>query len=101
MYVTGGIKVRFFPYVVGYMNNQREDKKNETMNDGDIILESDDYALNHMATSSILLGNMKLKYWSPDFVVIERWLIWIDIDGIPLKAWSKESITKVTNKWEP
>ncbi|PWA92351.1 hypothetical protein CTI12_AA080040 [Artemisia annua] len=33
-----------------------------------------------------------------DFVSDER-VVWVDIEGIPLHAWSRETFTKIGNKW--
>ncbi|GJX06751.1 nucleotide-binding alpha-beta plait domain-containing protein [Tanacetum coccineum] len=35
---------------------------------------------------------------SNDFTINER-VTWVDIDGIPLKAWSKNTFTRITSKW--
>ncbi|GJR16471.1 RNA-directed DNA polymerase, eukaryota [Tanacetum coccineum] len=36
---------------------------------------------------------------SPDFVSEER-IVWMDIEGIPLRAWSRETFKKIRKKWE-
>nr|GEZ16454.1 RNA-directed DNA polymerase, eukaryota [Tanacetum cinerariifolium] len=35
---------------------------------------------------------------SPDFVSDER-IVWMDIEGIPLRAWSRETFKKIGKKW--
>ncbi|GJZ15913.1 RNA-directed DNA polymerase, eukaryota [Tanacetum coccineum] len=39
-----------------------------------------------------------LKPWHDDFVVEER-LIWLEIEGVPLRAWNKETFTHICSKW--
>ncbi|GJW89550.1 RNA-directed DNA polymerase, eukaryota [Tanacetum coccineum] len=39
-----------------------------------------------------------LKAWHDDFVVEER-LIWIEIEGVPLRAWSDKTFNKICSKW--
>ena len=35
---------------------------------------------------------------SPDFISEER-IVWLDIEGIPLRAWSRETFRKIGKKW--
>ncbi|GJV09704.1 reverse transcriptase domain, reverse transcriptase zinc-binding domain protein [Tanacetum coccineum] len=39
-----------------------------------------------------------LKPWHDDFVVDER-LIWLEIEGVPLRAWEKDTFTSIAKKW--
>jgi len=39
-----------------------------------------------------------IREWSRNFVCHER-LVWLDIEGVPLKAWSKSNFTKVASIW--
>ncbi|GJT47588.1 putative RNA-directed DNA polymerase, eukaryota, reverse transcriptase zinc-binding domain protein [Tanacetum coccineum] len=39
-----------------------------------------------------------LKLWHDDFVVEER-LIWLEIEGIPIRAWNNEVFTQICGKW--
>ncbi|GJR32563.1 RNA-directed DNA polymerase, eukaryota, reverse transcriptase zinc-binding domain protein [Tanacetum coccineum] len=39
-----------------------------------------------------------LKPWHDDFFVEER-LIWLEIKGVPLRAWDNDTFTKVCKKW--
>ncbi|GKB76812.1 RNA-directed DNA polymerase, eukaryota, partial [Tanacetum coccineum] len=34
----------------------------------------------------------------PDFVANER-IVWVDIEGVPLHAWSRKTFTKICSKW--
>ncbi|CAH1432005.1 unnamed protein product [Lactuca virosa] len=40
----------------------------------------------------------QLLDWSRNFVPKER-LVWLDIEGMPLRAWSKSKFSKVASKW--
>ncbi|KAI3769750.1 hypothetical protein L6452_00863 [Arctium lappa] len=40
----------------------------------------------------------ELKPWTKDFKVMER-LIWLDVEGVPIKAWSFKSFTMIVRKW--
>ncbi|GKB48218.1 RNA-directed DNA polymerase, eukaryota, reverse transcriptase zinc-binding domain protein [Tanacetum coccineum] len=39
-----------------------------------------------------------LSPWSPHFEVQNR-IVWIDVEGIPLRAWSKTTFNKIARKW--
>ncbi|GJY20524.1 RNA-directed DNA polymerase, eukaryota, reverse transcriptase zinc-binding domain protein [Tanacetum coccineum] len=39
-----------------------------------------------------------LSPWSPHFEVQDR-IVWIDVEGIPLRAWSKTTFNKIARKW--
>ncbi|GKB05354.1 putative RNA-directed DNA polymerase, eukaryota, reverse transcriptase zinc-binding domain protein [Tanacetum coccineum] len=39
-----------------------------------------------------------LKPWHDDFVVDER-LIWLEIEGVPLRAWEKDTFNSIARKW--
>ncbi|GJU40055.1 RNA-directed DNA polymerase, eukaryota [Tanacetum coccineum] len=39
-----------------------------------------------------------IKQWSKDFVVPDR-VVWIDVEGIPLQAWSHSTFNKIAHKW--
>nr|GEV35789.1 RNA-directed DNA polymerase, eukaryota [Tanacetum cinerariifolium] len=39
-----------------------------------------------------------LSPWTPHFEVQDR-IVWIDVEGIPLRAWSKTTFNKIARKW--
>nr|GFC01728.1 hypothetical protein CTI12_AA602910 [Tanacetum cinerariifolium] len=39
-----------------------------------------------------------LSHWTPQFEVQDR-IVWIDVEGIPLRAWSKTTFNKIARKW--
>nr|GEW11707.1 RNA-directed DNA polymerase, eukaryota [Tanacetum cinerariifolium] len=39
-----------------------------------------------------------LSPWTPHFVVQDR-IVWIDVEGIPLRAWSKTTFNRIARKW--
>ncbi|PWA36134.1 hypothetical protein CTI12_AA602910 [Artemisia annua] len=39
-----------------------------------------------------------LSHWTPHFEVPDR-VVWIDVEGTPLKAWSKTTFNKIASKW--
>ncbi|GJX11050.1 RNA-directed DNA polymerase, eukaryota, reverse transcriptase zinc-binding domain protein [Tanacetum coccineum] len=39
-----------------------------------------------------------LKPWHDDFSVEER-LIWLEIEGVPLRAWEKDTFSSIARKW--
>ncbi|KAI3780563.1 hypothetical protein L2E82_10547 [Cichorium intybus] len=40
----------------------------------------------------------ELSPWNRDFVCDER-LVWLDIEGMPLRSWCKSNFEKVVNRW--
>ncbi|KAI3752524.1 hypothetical protein L2E82_24558 [Cichorium intybus] len=40
----------------------------------------------------------ELTHWNRDFVCDER-LVWLDIEGMPLRSWCKSNFEKVANRW--
>ncbi|GJU47741.1 RNA-directed DNA polymerase, eukaryota, reverse transcriptase zinc-binding domain protein [Tanacetum coccineum] len=46
----------------------------------------------------ILSWFSSLKPWHDDFIVEER-LIWLEIEGIPIRAWEYETFKSICNKW--
>lgn len=39
------------------------------------------------------------KYsWDRNFIPSER-IVWVDVEGLPLSTWSKESFRKIFSKW--
>ncbi|GJX36355.1 reverse transcriptase domain, reverse transcriptase zinc-binding domain protein, partial [Tanacetum coccineum] len=57
--------------------------------------ESRDKFLNHKGVNSWF---SILKGWHDDFVVEER-LIWLEVEGVPIRAWDNEVFTKICGKW--
>nr|GEZ94131.1 hypothetical protein [Tanacetum cinerariifolium] len=62
--------------------------------------------LDKVVTKEQLLNHLGIKSWFleikdvvDDFVSQDR-IVWMDIEGIPLKAWSRETFTKIGKKWE-
>ncbi|GJW90508.1 putative RNA-directed DNA polymerase, eukaryota, reverse transcriptase zinc-binding domain protein [Tanacetum coccineum] len=53
---------------------------------------------NFIKHEGILSRFSSLKPWHDDFVVKER-LIWLEIEGVPLRAWNKETFTYICSKW--
>ncbi|GKE14207.1 hypothetical protein Tco_1421784 [Tanacetum coccineum] len=51
-----------------------------------------------LAILGILSRFSFLKPWHDDFVVEERF-IWLEIEGVPLRAWNKETFTHICSKW--
>jgi hypothetical protein len=39
-----------------------------------------------------------LKPWYNEFVVTER-LVWLEIEGVPLRAWNNDTFTSIGSKW--
>ncbi|GJZ77185.1 RNA-directed DNA polymerase, eukaryota [Tanacetum coccineum] len=39
-----------------------------------------------------------IKQWSKDFEVPDK-VVWIDVEGIPLQAWSHSTFNKIAHKW--
>ncbi|GJZ19134.1 RNA-directed DNA polymerase, eukaryota, reverse transcriptase zinc-binding domain protein [Tanacetum coccineum] len=54
-----------------------------------------DKFLNHNGITSWF---STLKPWHDDFVVEER-LIWLEIEGVPIRAWNNEIFTQIYGKW--
>lgn len=46
----------------------------------------------------ILSWFSSLKPWYNDFVVDER-LVWLEIEGVPIRAWDNQVFTKICNRW--
>ncbi|GJY19951.1 RNA-directed DNA polymerase, eukaryota [Tanacetum coccineum] len=56
-------------------------------------------------TKRNLINHVGINSWfqviqevNPDFVSDER-VVWLDIEGVPLYAWSRKSFDKIGNKW--
>nr|GEV07239.1 hypothetical protein [Tanacetum cinerariifolium] len=58
-------------------------------------LEARDNFLNH---KGILPWFSSLKPWHDDFVVEER-LVWLEIEGVPIRAWEHGTFKSICNKW--
>nr|GEU85870.1 hypothetical protein [Tanacetum cinerariifolium] len=61
--------------------------------------------LDKVVTKEQLLNHLGIKSWCleikdavDDFVSQDR-IVWMDIKGNPLKAWSRETFTKIRKKW--
>ncbi|GKD46852.1 RNA-directed DNA polymerase, eukaryota, reverse transcriptase zinc-binding domain protein [Tanacetum coccineum] len=39
-----------------------------------------------------------IEKWSPQFEVKDR-VVWVDVEGVPLKAWTSATFHKTANKW--
>ncbi|GJS44955.1 RNA-directed DNA polymerase, eukaryota [Tanacetum coccineum] len=46
----------------------------------------------------VLLSNEGFQHAQPDFVSRER-IVWIDIEGVPLHAWSRPTFSKIGSRW--
>ncbi|GJS98722.1 hypothetical protein Tco_0819892 [Tanacetum coccineum] len=42
--------------------------------------------------------NSSLKPWYDDFVVKER-LVWLEIEGVPLRAWNNDTFNSIGSMW--
>ncbi|GJU04033.1 RNA-directed DNA polymerase, eukaryota, reverse transcriptase zinc-binding domain protein [Tanacetum coccineum] len=40
----------------------------------------------------------RLIWWTPNFEIQDR-VVWIDIEGTPLRAWSQSTFNKIASKW--
>ena len=47
-------------------------------------------AMNHWLTEK--------KQWDRNFLSIDR-IVWVDIEGLPIRAWSKTAFRQVVAKW--
>ncbi|PWA92161.1 RNA-directed DNA polymerase, eukaryota, Reverse transcriptase zinc-binding domain protein [Artemisia annua] len=54
-----------------------------------------DKFLNHKGVKSWF---STLKLWHNDFVMEER-LIWLEIEGVPIRAWNNDTFTQICRKW--
>ncbi|PWA95475.1 hypothetical protein CTI12_AA008630 [Artemisia annua] len=54
-----------------------------------------DKFLNHKGVSTWFTI---LKPWHDDFVVEER-LIWLEVEGVPIRAWDNQVFNQICNKW--
>ncbi|GJY44702.1 reverse transcriptase domain, reverse transcriptase zinc-binding domain protein [Tanacetum coccineum] len=59
------------------------------------MLDAKNKFLNH---KGIAAWFSSLKAWHDDFVVEER-LIWLEIEGVPLHAWTHETFNQICRKW--
>ncbi|GKC15182.1 reverse transcriptase domain, reverse transcriptase zinc-binding domain protein [Tanacetum coccineum] len=57
--------------------------------------DAKDKFLNHKVVNTWF---STLKLWHDDFVVDER-LIWIDVEGIPIRAWNNGTFSKICERW--
>ncbi|GJX17464.1 hypothetical protein Tco_0218296 [Tanacetum coccineum] len=64
-----------------------------------------DYQLTSMDTKLNLMNHIGVKSWfhtiqeaCDDFVSDER-IVWVDIEGVPLKAWSRETFNRIGKIW--
>nr|GEZ21052.1 reverse transcriptase domain, reverse transcriptase zinc-binding domain protein [Tanacetum cinerariifolium] len=68
------------------------------VDNGDRLQSSNkDTSYANVAKASINLS--LLKPWYDDFVVEER-LVWLEIEGVPLRAWNNDTFTSIGRKWE-
>ncbi|PWA51880.1 hypothetical protein CTI12_AA461240 [Artemisia annua] len=58
-------------------------------------LETRDKFLKH---EGVLSWFSSLKPWHDDFVVEER-LVWLEIEGVPLRAWENDTFISICRKW--
>nr|GEW82553.1 RNA-directed DNA polymerase, eukaryota [Tanacetum cinerariifolium] len=58
------------------------------------VMVLEDVVLNFEAINSWFSS---LNYWTSDFEVHDR-VVWIDVEGVPLNAWSKSSFNKIATK---
>ncbi|GKC35854.1 RNA-directed DNA polymerase, eukaryota, reverse transcriptase zinc-binding domain protein [Tanacetum coccineum] len=58
-------------------------------------LEARDKFLNHKGIMSLFSS---LKPWHDDFVVEER-LVWVEIEGVTIRAWENDTFKSICNKW--
>nr|GFC14213.1 reverse transcriptase domain, reverse transcriptase zinc-binding domain protein [Tanacetum cinerariifolium] len=58
-------------------------------------LETQNKFLKH---EGILTWFFSLKPWHDDFVVEER-LVWLEIEGVPLRAWENDTFNSICRKW--
>ncbi|GKB13345.1 reverse transcriptase domain, reverse transcriptase zinc-binding domain protein [Tanacetum coccineum] len=58
-------------------------------------LDAKNKFLNH---KGIATWFSSLKAWHDDFVVEER-LIWLEIEGVPLRAWTNATFNQICRKW--
>nr|GEV53902.1 RNA-directed DNA polymerase, eukaryota [Tanacetum cinerariifolium] len=58
-------------------------------------IETRDLFLQH---SGIKTWFSMLKVWHDDFVVKER-LLWIEVEGVPLRAWNQSTFKRIASRW--
>nr|GEX27543.1 reverse transcriptase [Tanacetum cinerariifolium] len=56
----------------------------------------------HNVCSTEGFSGIKITYlggqWTPQFEVLDR-VVWIDVEGMPLSAWSQSNFNKIASKW--
>ncbi|GJU76275.1 RNA-directed DNA polymerase, eukaryota, nucleotide-binding alpha-beta plait domain protein [Tanacetum coccineum] len=60
--------------------------------------ETEDIKKNLMVHTGINSWFDVIQDAETDFVSDER-IVWVDIEGVPLKAWSRETFTRIAKKW--
>nr|GEV22514.1 nucleotide-binding alpha-beta plait domain-containing protein [Tanacetum cinerariifolium] len=65
-----------------------------------VLLEFDTFQSceNFRTNEAINSWFSSLNYWTSDFEVHDR-VVWIDVEGVPLKVWSKYSFNKIATTW--
>ncbi|GKB34242.1 reverse transcriptase domain, reverse transcriptase zinc-binding domain protein [Tanacetum coccineum] len=58
-------------------------------------LDARDKFLNH---KGVMTWFSTLKPWYDDFVVEER-LIWVEIEGVPIRAWNNDTFKEICSRW--
>ncbi|GKA55170.1 RNA-directed DNA polymerase, eukaryota [Tanacetum coccineum] len=70
----------------------RPDRLNHSFGTGYLKLE----LMNHIGVKSWF---HTLQEACDDFVRLEERIVWVDIEGVPLKAWSRETFTRIGKIW--
>ncbi|GKD45410.1 RNA-directed DNA polymerase, eukaryota, nucleotide-binding alpha-beta plait domain protein [Tanacetum coccineum] len=63
-----------------------------------IKLSSSKAKLNFMKHVGVASWFVRISNALPDFVAKER-IVWVDIEGVPLHAWSRNTFQKIGSKW--
>ncbi|KAL4582237.1 hypothetical protein LXL04_006781 [Taraxacum kok-saghyz] len=66
--------------------------------DVDMSSQQKGCVLTFCKTRQLITGSRKKKLWNRNFVSGER-IVWLDIEGLPLRAWSKGAFRKSIAKW--
>lgn len=53
---------------------------------------------NFLASKLLYQWFVEKRKWDRDFMPPER-LVWVDVEGLPLRAWSKDAFIKIVAKW--
>lgn len=57
-----------------------------------------DTCKNFLETDAMDHWIVEKRPWDRNFVPLDR-LIWVDVEGLPLRAWSKQAFTNILTKW--